>query len=593
MSSSPPGRATWPRWRLLREAGRAAAHRAPASAERWFTAALRLLPESAPAEERVELFLARSGALAATGRFTDSHAVLLEGLALVPPDAVGLRVRLVAACAGVEHLLGRHAQAHARLERALDELGDPESTEAFTLMVELAVDGLYRGAYDEMRRWAARADEAAALQGDRVLDGSRLALRAVSAALSGATDEAHAQREEAAALVDVLSDDELAGRLDALTAPGDGGDVPRPLRAVRPSRGAGPGDRASDRPGRSLPADLPDARNVALGAGPRGRGGGGVRRCHRGRTSPRQRAGCRLESLQPELRGRRRRGRRPGARHGRGELRARAGELDESVLTGHAAWALAVALLETGRAADAAELLLRSAGGDELRVIPGGWRATGLELLTRCLLAAGRRAEAEQAAAAAAACAEEVGLPMATAMASLAGAAVDLGDGRAEAAAEQALDAAVALEGVADASYGAAARMLAGRALAAAGERDRAAAELERALTAFESFPAPRATSPRPSSELRKLGRTVHRRSARGTADGRPRRADRARAAAGAARRRPQDEPPDRGRALPQPEDRRDAPSQHLPQGRRLLARRARPRRRARRAQPGDPAVAP
>ena len=109
---------------------------------------------------------------------------------------------------------------------------------------------------------------------------------------------------------------------------------------------------------------------------------------------------------------------------------ALAGELDESVITGHAAWALAVALLETGRAAEAADLLLRSTGGPELRVIPGGWRATGLDLLTRCLLAAGRRAEAEQAAGAAAVCAGEVGLPMATAMAALAGAAVDLEAGR-------------------------------------------------------------------------------------------------------------------------------------------------------------------
>ena len=49
---------------VLREAGEAAAQRAPASAARWFAAALRLLPGTAPAEERVELLLARSGALA-------------------------------------------------------------------------------------------------------------------------------------------------------------------------------------------------------------------------------------------------------------------------------------------------------------------------------------------------------------------------------------------------------------------------------------------------------------------------------------------------------------------------------------------------
>ena len=41
--------------------------------------------------------------------------------------------------------------------------------------------------------------------------------------------------------------------------------------------------------------------------------------------------------------------------------------------------------------------------------------------------------------------------------------------------------------------------------------------------------------------------------------------------------------PADRRRAVPQPEDGRDAPAQHLPQGRRVVARRARARRRARR----------
>ena len=69
---------------VLREAGEAAAPRAPASAARWFAAALRLLPQTAPAQERVELLLARSGALAATGRFTDSHAMLLESMSIVP-----------------------------------------------------------------------------------------------------------------------------------------------------------------------------------------------------------------------------------------------------------------------------------------------------------------------------------------------------------------------------------------------------------------------------------------------------------------------------------------------------------------------------
>ena len=74
---------------VLTEAGRQSAQRAPATAARWFTGALRLLPDTAPADERVELLLANATSLAATGRFADAHEALLESLALVAdqPDA--------------------------------------------------------------------------------------------------------------------------------------------------------------------------------------------------------------------------------------------------------------------------------------------------------------------------------------------------------------------------------------------------------------------------------------------------------------------------------------------------------------------------
>ena len=70
----------------LREAGEAVALRAPASAAAWFGHALRLLPEAAPAEVRVELLLSRARALVATGQFADGHAALLESIELVPPS---------------------------------------------------------------------------------------------------------------------------------------------------------------------------------------------------------------------------------------------------------------------------------------------------------------------------------------------------------------------------------------------------------------------------------------------------------------------------------------------------------------------------
>jgi hypothetical protein len=95
--------------------------------------------------------------LAGTGQFTSSRAALLELLELVPPEAAGERVELIAACAGVEHLMGHHAMAHARLVSTLDRLPDQGSAEAAALLLALAADAFYRQDFEQMRAWALRA----------------------------------------------------------------------------------------------------------------------------------------------------------------------------------------------------------------------------------------------------------------------------------------------------------------------------------------------------------------------------------------------------------------------------------------------------
>jgi DNA-binding NarL/FixJ family response regulator len=194
-------------------------------------------------------------------------------------------------------------------------------------------------------------------------------------------------------------------------------------------------------------------------------------------------------------------------------------QLDPGPVPAHAAVALAYARFETGHPERSAELLIEYAGGNELRLIGGGWRARYLELLTRSYLAAGRRDRAEHAAAAAQNCAEAVSLRMAGAMAALAAAALDLHDGEPAAAAEKALNAAAALEEVENVFDAATARLLAGQALAQADERDRAAAELETAAAAFESFGSHRYQL-QAERELRKLGHSIHRRTRPGKGDG-------------------------------------------------------------------------
>ena len=202
---------------LLREAGYAAAQRTPESAARWFGAALRLLPATAPVDERVELLVARSRALAAAGQMGEATRCCSKAMKIVPEESEAVRVRLAAACAAVEHLRGRYQEAHAHLEAAFGSLRDPGSPQGVGLMVELAGDALYRGDYDAMRAWAARAVDAGEQLRDRPLLASALAVRALASAVSGAAAEGQAHRAEAAELIDQLSDDELGPRLDALT----------------------------------------------------------------------------------------------------------------------------------------------------------------------------------------------------------------------------------------------------------------------------------------------------------------------------------------------------------------------------------------
>ncbi len=501
----------------LREAGEATAQRAPASAARWFEAALRILPADAPAEERVELLLARSEALAATARFAESHETLLESMRIVPPDAASLRVRLTVACAGVERVLGRHHEAHARLEAAVAELQDDASAEEVALTIELAVDSLFRADYGGMRPWAERAVAAAQPLEDRVLFVAGLAMLALAAALSGNAADAETFADETAELIDALTDEELGRRLDALVhlataemyldrfeASGR-----HAGRALTIGRATGQGDL--------FPLIFPMLGTTLWLRG---------RMAESAELFDGAIEGARLmenvQALAWYLFN------RSIAAIAAGDLEtavvtaeegvALASGLDESVISSHAAWALAWALFETGHAGQAADLLLTSTGGEELLQIPGGWRASGLELLTKCLLEAGRRPEAERAAAHAAACAKTVGLPRAAALAARTAALLALDAGDAPTAVDQALAAAVSFEQCGAVHDAAMSRLLAGRSLALAGEPERAAAELERAAAAFESFPAPRYVA-EAERELRKLGRRIHHRTRAGKAD--------------------------------------------------------------------------
>ena len=501
----------------LRAAGDAAAQRSPASAARWYAAALRLLPEQAPGEERVELLLARAQALSAIGEFAESHSAMLESIEIVPSDAVALRVRLTVSCARVERQLGHHRDARNRLERALDELEDPDSPLAVDLMIGVAADDVYHMTREESLRWASRAVAAAARVGDPALRALALGVHADTAVLAGATDEARKSRDDATEIVNLLTDDVLAPRLDVLIRLATAeffldryeAAARHAERALAIGRATGHGDlhlAVYSILGASLwmQGRLPQAAELLDGA---------VETARLldnpyvlvWRLVDRSSAAFAAGDLELAL----------TTAEESWELTKGA---DRGLASAAAAVTLAKTLYELGEPERAAELVLSTAG-EEVRLTASSWEGRTRELLTRSLLATGRRAEAERVAAAARARADEVGLPVAGAMADRAQAALAVDEGRPDVAAELLLAAAAALEEVRDLFHAAGSRVLAGRALALAGDADGAAAQFELAVAAFESFGAPRWQA-EAEQGLRKLGRKIHHRTAPGTGVG-------------------------------------------------------------------------
>ena len=137
-------------------------------------------------------------------------------MGLLPPEAIALQGRLTAACAGLEQLLGRHQEAHARLEDALEAVDDPASSQAAALMVSLALDAFFRKEHQDSRAWAARALAVARPLGDLPVTAAAAGILALACAFVGAIDEGEASCAEAAGLIDAMSDAQLAIRLDAI-----------------------------------------------------------------------------------------------------------------------------------------------------------------------------------------------------------------------------------------------------------------------------------------------------------------------------------------------------------------------------------------
>jgi DNA-binding NarL/FixJ family response regulator len=179
----------------------------------------------------------------------------------------------------------------------------------------------------------------------------------------------------------------------------------------------------------------------------------------------------------------------------------------------------AISLLEAGDAARAVQLMSECGDDEPMSKVPGPWRANWLDHYAGAQLALGDRPAAEHAAAEARKISDACGLAQTRMAADRAEAAVALDRGEAASAGALAVSSARAAASLGARIDEGFARILAGRALAETADRDDAIGELERAAAIFDECGAPRYRD-QAEHELRKLGKSVHRRSERGSGEG-------------------------------------------------------------------------
>jgi DNA-binding CsgD family transcriptional regulator len=201
---------------VLVEAGQSVASRAPAAAEAWFGAALRLLSPDAPVERRVSLLASLAATRGAVGRIREARNALRDALRIVPPELDALRARIVACAAWLDHLCGRHGEARSLLQDTLGSMPTTPSMARTTLELELAIDHLFAAEWGQMSDAAeAAVGDARAIE-DSILIASATSAAAVASYFQGAIGPAREMATRAAEQVDRQSDEALAARMDAL-----------------------------------------------------------------------------------------------------------------------------------------------------------------------------------------------------------------------------------------------------------------------------------------------------------------------------------------------------------------------------------------
>ncbi|WP_457033576.1 AAA family ATPase, partial [Kitasatospora sp. P5_F3] len=209
--------------RILEEAAEAALRTAPGDAARWLGVALQAIPDT-PAEHdrRLRLELARTHALATSGRLSESRDLLHEVLARVPTDPLDRRIETATLCARTERMLGHYSQAEALLRGELPRIEGRPSPQAVALMTEYGIVALLTGGFADADRFVEQAVRTARELGDPPAEATALAVRGLGSIYLGRVDRARRTLAACAALADRLPDADLACQPEALAQLGWG-----------------------------------------------------------------------------------------------------------------------------------------------------------------------------------------------------------------------------------------------------------------------------------------------------------------------------------------------------------------------------------
>src|SRR3954452_3225850 len=200
---------------LLTSAAAEAAPRAPRAAAHRDAAALRLLP--ADPNRRVPLLVPMAQCRAASGRLAEARDTLEDMLPLLPAGAAPLHARLVATCAGIDHLLGDHAAATVRLRSSLAQLDGDATPESTALKTQLAANAFFTGDFDAQREWSGAALDDATARDDPADRAAAIALLGCADYMVSDVAAARRRLADAERLFDDLDDRRVGRHLTSFT----------------------------------------------------------------------------------------------------------------------------------------------------------------------------------------------------------------------------------------------------------------------------------------------------------------------------------------------------------------------------------------